>query len=453
VNGHRPVCWSQGLFLHPQHLQASDEAFRRQVDSLRRHGLPHFWGVRRLAFRNSDVTHSLEVETLEAILPSGAAISVPFDASLPPMPLGDWPEPDRPGTCYLGLALPDSAGNNASVSAIADGKRFAIAETPDSLPDAYGTAPPAPVSRLRYAPVLIKDVDRDRYPHFEMFPLARLRRQGTRIEFDAGFIPPLLCLDANLRLAALLQEVQDAAMSCAARLASYKHLDGSESLDMDFLLNFTALGILNRHVPVLAHLREAPGTHPWHAYGQLRQFAGELSLFFEDMDCLGRSPASLDAIPQYCHERPEECFVPLCSALGKLMATLGLGVSRVLPLVSNAPYFSADIPENFISPVCRCWLSVRAEGLGDSLADQFPRFAKLGTRDRLRTIIAKAVSGVPLTRSRRAPPGFVKRPNMAWYAVDMAHPLWQDIIEHRDISLFWEGAPEGTQMQLISTGR
>jgi type VI secretion system protein ImpJ len=452
VNGHRPVCWSQGLFLHPQHFQAADEGFRRQLDVLRCHGLPHFWGVHRLAFQGGDIVHALEVESLEAIMPSGAAINVPFDTSLAPMPLDNWPEPDRPGICYLGLALPDSAGGNASNDATA-GKRFLVPETPETLPDAYGNAPSAPVSLLRYAPRLIKDVDKDRYPNFEMLPLAKLRRLGERVELDPDFLPPVLCIDASRHLAALLQEVQDIALSCAGRLASYKSVDGSEVMDADFLLNFTALGILNRHIPLLTHLREAPDTHPWHAYGALRQFAGELSLFFDDIDCLGRSPASLDIIPAYCHERPGECFDPLCALLRRLMGTLGLGVSKTLTLVPDPPYFTADVPENFISPASRCWLSVRAEGLGDAQAEQVSRFAKLGSKERLRTIIAKAVSGVPLTRTKHAPSGFVKRPGTAWFAIDMAHPLWQDIVDRQDISLFWEGAPEGTQVQLVSTGR
>jgi type VI secretion system protein ImpJ len=422
---------------------------------LRLYGLPYFWGVRRLVWRGSVAENSLEIERLEAIFPSGAVLNVPYDASLAPLSLKEgWPEPDKPGTLHLGLALPKAGGNNAAPEGDFAGARFVYAEKPEQMPDIYDTAPPAPVQRLRYAPVLIKDADLGQYPDFETLPLALVRRVGEHIELDPYFIPPLLCLDANAHLSGLAQEVQDMAVSCAGRLSGYKNTEGGvENADMSFILNFTALGILNRNIPLLAHLRSGPNIHPWHVYGLLRQLAGELSTFFEDLDCLGRSSAAAEGIPAYRHENPRETFEPLCALLRKLLGGLGSGASKILPLLYAPPYFSADIPDNFLSPACTYWLSIRSDGLTEATADNFPRLAKLGTQERLSTIIAKAVSGVPLTKIRTAPPGFIKKTDTAWYSIDSAHPLWQGIVEQSRISLFWESAPEGAQAQLVATGR
>jgi type VI secretion system protein ImpJ len=454
VNGHRPVFWSQGLFLHPQHFQAANDELRRHIDPLRLYGLPYFWGVRRLVWRGSVVEHSLEIERLEAIFPSGAVVNVPYDASLAPLSLKEgWPEPDKPGTLHLGLALLKAGGSNAATGGAFAGARFVYAETPEQMPDVYGNAPPAPIQRLSYAPVLIKDADLEQYPDFETLPLALVRRVGEHIELDPHFLPPLLCLDGSARLSGLVQEVQDMAVSCAGRLSGYKNTAGGENTDMAFILNFTALGILNRNIPLLAHLRSGPGIHPWPVYGALRQLAGELSTFFDDMDCLGRSSTSVDGIPAYKHENPREVFEPLCALLRKLLGGLGSGASKILPLLYTPPYFSAEIPDNFFSPSCTYWLSIRVDGLTEAMAENFPRLAKLGTRERLSTIIAKAVSGVPLTKIRTAPPGFIKKPDTAWYSIDSAHPLWQGIVEQSRINLFWESVPEGAQAQLVATGR
>ncbi|MDR2800406.1 MAG: type VI secretion system baseplate subunit TssK, partial [Desulfovibrio sp.] len=171
MNGHRPIFWNQGLFLHPQHFQAADEELRRHIAPLRIYGLPYFWGVRRLVWRAFAPDHSLTVESLEAIFPSGAVVNVPYDASLAPFSLrGDWPEPDKPGTLLLGLALPKADGNNAAPEGEFAGVRFVYAETPEQMPDVYGDSPAAPVHRLRYAPVLIKDADLGKYPDFETLP-------------------------------------------------------------------------------------------------------------------------------------------------------------------------------------------------------------------------------------------------------------------------------------------
>lgn len=456
MKGHRPIFWSQGLFLHPQHFQAADEATARQIDLLRLYGLPYFWGIRRLVFTGSAPDHAISVERLEAVFPSGAVVNVPLDASLAPLTLGnDWPAPDKPGTLYLGLALPKSGGANAAPENADEfaGKRFVYAEEPDAVPDMYGTSAPSPVQRLKFAPIFIRDTDLDRYADFECLPIAVLRRVGEHIEFDSRFLPPLLCLDASFPLTAMIREVRDTALSCAGRLAGYKTTVGAEAPDMRFVLNFTALGILNRHIPALAHLLSASNTHPWHIYGALRVFAGELSAFFDDMDCLGRTSGDLNGVPDYNHDDPRACFEPLCQLLAKLMANLGIDESRVLHLLPEPPYFAADIPENFISPSCRYWLCARADAMTESMAEGFPRFAKLGAGDRLHLIIAKAVSGVPLTRIPSAPPGFLKRSDTAWYSVDTAHPLWQNLVDLGKISLFWEGAPEGAEVRLVATGR
>lgn len=456
MKGHRPVFWSQGLFLHPQHFQAADEATAGQIDLLRRYGLPHFWGVRRLVFSGSALDHAVSIERLEAVFPSGAVINVPFDASLAPLALGsDWPAPDRPGTLYLGLALPKSGGANAAPEAAEEfaGTRFVYAEEPDAMPDMYGASAPSPVRRLKYAPILIRDTDLERYADFEHMPIAVLRRAGEHIEADPQFLPPLLCLDASPILTGMVREVRDMALSCAGRLAGYKTTVGSEAPDMRFTLNFTALGILNRQIPMLTHLQSAPNIHPWHIYGALRVFAGELSSFYDDMDCLGRTSADMDGVLEYSHNNPRACFGPLCGLLAKLLANLGVDESRTLHLRPEPPYFSADIPEDFISPSCRYWLCLRAETLTESMAEELPRFIKLGARDRLNLIIAKAVSGVPLTKTPSAPPGFLKRSDTAWYSVDTAHPLWQNIVEQGKVSLFWEGAPENAEARIVATGR
>lgn len=456
MKGHRPVYWSQGLFLHPQHFQAADEAIAGQIDLLRLYGLPYFRGIRRLVFASSDPDISITIERLEAVFPSGAAVNVPYDAALSPLAMGnDWPAPDKPGVLYLGLALPKSSGANAEPESSGEfgGKRFVYSDEPATMPDMYGAAAPAPVQRLSYAPILIKDSDLDRYPDFECLPVAVLRRSGEHIEFEADFLPPLLCLDASSHFAGMIRAVRDAALSCAGRLVGYKTSVGAEAPDMRFTLNFTALGILNRQIPILTHFLSTPGIHPWRIYGALRVFAGELSSFYDDMDCLGRASADAEGIADYDHDAPMACFGPLCALLTKLMNDLGIDESKTLQLLPEAPYFNADIPAEFLSPSCRYWLSIRAADMTATLAEELPRFIKLGARDRLNLIIAKAVSGVPLTLAPSAPPGFLKRSDTAWYSVDTAHPLWQNIIDQGKISLFWEGASDGADVRLVATGR
>lgn len=455
MKGHRPVFWSQGLFLQPQHFQAADEAASRQIELLRQYALPYFWGIRKLVFSGSPSSQSISIESLEAVFPSGAAINVPFDAALAPLALDEnWPAPDKPGILYLGLALPKTGGANAALDQGSEftGTRFIYSEEPDSMPDQYSNSAPAQVQLLKYAPILIKDIDKARYSDFECIPIALLRRSGERVEFDPDFIAPIMCLNASYRFAAIISEIYNMALSCASRLSGYKTTVSGGTPDMNFLLNFNALTTLNRYIPLLNHLQSYQDIHPWHLYGLLCTFAGELSSYFEEIDCLGRSAADLNGIPNYHHENPRACFEPLCSLITSLLNKLGQDRSKTLHLLPAGSYFSADIPDDFISSSGRYWIFVQAATLNDTLADEIPALVKLGVRDRLNVIIAKAVSGVTLTKTPNPPPGFLKSPNTAWYSVDIAHPLWKEITEKRKISLFWEGSPDNTDVRLIATG-
>lgn len=455
MNGHRPVFWNQGLFLHPQHFQAADDEAHQRTEPLRRYGLPFFWGLRRFALRASLLEQFVvEVENLEAVFPSGAVINAPFDCSLAPLTLErDWPEPDKPGILYVGLALPDKAGGNAAPAG--SGKRFAFSEEPEMLPDAYGKGPLAPVHRLRYAPVLFRDIDLDRYSAFERLPLACLSRVGNTLALDAHFIPPLLCLDASRRLSSMMQELQNLALSSAGRLSGYKPVADNTgySADLHFLLHFTALGILNRYVPLLDHLRAAPQTHPWHLYGVLRQLIGELSSFYSDVDCLGRGNSSRNDVPDYDHLQLQDCFEAAQGMIQRLIAGLGADAARTVTLTAAPPFFSAALPEDFLAPSRQYWLVVHAPGMREESFDLFPRLAKLGTGERISTLIAKAVSGIPLSKVRTPPPGFARARDSHWFAVDASHTLWGELARQMKISLFWEDAPETVQVQLVATGR
>ncbi len=455
MKGHKPVFWNQGLFLHPQHFQMADAANNVQFEALRTMSLPYFWGVRRLTFAQTGLENAISIEQLEVIFPSGAVVNAPNDASILPLAIDkEWPAPDKAGTLYLGLALPRSSGNNASLNTAGtfSGKRFVYDEDPEFIVDMYGSSPATPVQRLSYAPVLFRDIDKERYSDFECMPIAVLRRVGEQIEFVPNFMPPLMVTHGNDYMQSLIREVLDIALSCAGRLAGYKARVSSDIPDMRFILSFNALGILNRQIPLLTHIQSVPQMHPWHVYGALRILAGELSSFYDDMDCLGRNFNQPDGIAPYNHEDPNQCFPPLCKLITTLINNLNIDASKTLVLQPEPPYFMADIPDEFLSSTCQHWLSIRKDHLTNDEAEDLPRFMKLGAKDRLNMIIAKAVSGVPLTRSTNPPPGFLKRSDTAWYKIDTNHPLWQHIVAQKKIYLFWEDSPEEVDVLLVITG-
>jgi len=104
VSSTNRVIWSEGVFLKPHHFQQQDRYIEHMVGSVRGMGLPHPWGLRRLALDHDLLAiGKVAITEVVGVLPDGTPVDAPTSDPLPePLAIDD----DAAGqTLYIALPL------------------------------------------------------------------------------------------------------------------------------------------------------------------------------------------------------------------------------------------------------------------------------------------------------------------------------------------------------------
>ena len=79
----RPVHWSEGMFLRPQHFQAADRYSRQALADSEDWYHPFNWGIRRVELdRDAIGNYSVVVRSCEARFKDGTKLSIPDDSTM-----------------------------------------------------------------------------------------------------------------------------------------------------------------------------------------------------------------------------------------------------------------------------------------------------------------------------------------------------------------------------------
>jgi type VI secretion system protein ImpJ len=442
--------WNQGAFLQPQHFQLMDFANRQRVNLLQSYALKHFWGVGRLDINVAALANeSFELRSGEFFFDDGAFVGIPSNApSLTRSFAGKWPESEKPLDVYLALHRFNAWGANVTE---VDGPeatqrattRFVTDKDPEEVPDLHGDGPPAHIKRLTHALKIFFEPEREQMHDYHVIRIARLVREGDKIGLSGAFIPPCVSLDASEILAGLLQEVRDLVAVRCRVLEQYKSPNTMRRAEMDlrYMIYLLALMTLNRHLPVLNHVRTADKVHPWEMYRSLCQFLGELSTFSQTVNAAGEARDGTLILPAYDHQDLWGCFYAARKLCGELLEGIVLGPEYLITLERREESFVASPPEGVFKPDTAYWLILKTE-TPEAIRDPITQHVKLSASTKISTLIALAVPGAGLEFSENPPSGMPMDPKVKYYKIDRNCPQWLEIEKTRTISLYWPEAPE-----------
>jgi len=279
---------------------------------------------------------------------------------------------------------------------------------------------------------------------------------GEEIVMSPGFVPPCLTLSASEPLLKIVKEIRDQIASRSRQLEEFKRQRGIQnaqfgSRDMVYLL---ALRSLNRYVPILFHLIETRQVHPWSVYGHLRQLIGELSSFSEKINVMGEPMDNSDtSLPVYDHRNLWECFSTAQLMIGRLLDEITAGPEYVIQLLYDGTYFTAEMRPVHFESRNRYYLVLRTEEEPKSVIQSIDTVVKLGSRERLPLLIARALPGVGLEHLPTPPQELPRRSYSIYFAVDSNCDQWTLIEKGNNIALYWDNAPEDLEVELMLVGR
>src|SRR3954451_17254593 len=120
----RPVHWSEGMFLRPQHFQAADRYAGQALADFEDWYHPFNWGIRRLELdRDAIGNYSLVVRDCEARFKDGTKLTIPGTTSADPVELRTALAGTGAVTAYLAVPSFQPGRANVEERPTADGPR------------------------------------------------------------------------------------------------------------------------------------------------------------------------------------------------------------------------------------------------------------------------------------------------------------------------------------------
>lgn len=458
----RPIFWHQGLFLQPHHFQQNDLYVQGLQAPLRKFLSPYFWGVASFEYSKGALENfTLDVVSGEFLFPDGSYVVFPGNSLLGARSFEDtWVQLDKPFNIYLGLKKIDEAGINSTE--LTDSKqlnavttRYVSRSESEDVADLYETGPAGQVKKMQFVLKLFWESEKEMVGDYLLLPLARLEKDGESIRVAPQFIPPSLTIQGSEFLYQIIRDIRDQLASRSRQLDEYKtqrgiHTSDFGARDMVFML---ALRSLNRYVPILFHYTESATVHPWQVFGLLRQLIGELSSFSNEINVLGEKENKEPLLGGYDHSNLSSCFISAQSLISRLLDEITAGPEYVIELVFDGTYFTADLSPSQFSEGNRYYMVVETEDNPESVLDSLQGIAKLGSRETLPLLIARALPGVGLEHLPVPPQELPRRSHCLYFQVNHHNDQWVNVMKNNNIGLYWDNAPDDFKAELMVVGR
>jgi len=456
----RPLYWQQGQLLQPQHFQLQERAFDSRLAPLFKHGQPHFWGVAALEIDEEAIAAGVfRLHSGEFLFPDGSFVQYPGNGVIPPRLLAAPLPEGKPLLLYLGLRRWQESGANVAEIDESDDLgaitcRYLVDRLPEEVGDLHGNGPQRPVRRLTCLLRVFREDELTQGGDYLLLPVARLEELGG-LGLSKDFIPPSLSLKACQPLKRLVGEIRDQLSARCHQLEQYKRQRGVQnadfgSRDMVYLL---ALRTLNRYLPQLFHLCEAPSAHPWVAYGVLRQLIGELSSFSLRVNFLGEAEGGEPLLPPYDHKRLRDCFDAVQRLIARLLDELTAGPDYVVRLENDGSCFCAELAPAMFADRNRYFLALKTADPPQHVHRLLIATGKLSAKEHLPTLTSHALPGLPLSYLDTPPAELPRRAGTLYFAVDHRHDQWEFVAKGHNIALNWDKAPADLAVELMVVER
>lgn len=453
----QPLYWHQGLFLQPQHFQHTDARTAHGLARLTELLHPHAWGLVSMRFNEAALaTGQCQLEQLSLRFRDGTLVEYPGNAWVQARTFASDGQSDRQ-TLYVGLRRLDPEEANAQVFENLDAfqgadARYAVAADHRMLVDRLGDAPPAAIRPMRYVLRLFWEHEVAHSPLYEVIPIARLEQDQGQLSQVADFIAPALNLAGAPVLSEWLLGLRDELQQRARQLVSCKptrrgRTDDGE-LDSARFARVLALGMLNRYVPLLEHLLEAPQVQPWALFGVVRQLVGELGLFGDECDGQGRGVPQ-EPLQPYRHDNLGLSFSSLLACARQLLNAIDANAEMRVRLQLSEGRWEADLPQGFFAPRHRYYLVLRNDDEG---LPALPQGSKLGACGAIEALIRRALPGVELIALPSAPQGLPQRAGSAYLRLEPLSDAFEALQQEGRVALFMPGTASSGWAELIAVG-
>jgi type VI secretion system protein ImpJ len=446
VSERRPVVWSEGLLLTPQHFQQHDRAIRHLVAQRFRMAHGFDWGLTRLSIDAEAVRNGrVVVASAAGVLPDGTPFALPDDDPPPPQRAIEGHFDAKADVLPIHIGLPAASGARAQLGEPpvpgAPGARFA-ADTAELADDNTAqSARPIELQR-RHFQILFPD---DALGEHDALPVAEIVRtaEGAYALRDT-YVPPCLSLGASEALLRQIRVLYEMLVAKSTALGDQRRQRGGIA---DFSAQDTANAMLlytvDARIPALSHALLHRGAHPEDVYLEFMELAGQLCVFSSKIH-----PRDL---PTYDHRALSRTFTELEAVIRDLIepAIVDKATRIVLEDKGDGRWVGRIVDERLLGADTGLFLGVRADLEEQRLAADLPQKVKIASLDKIDFLIANALRGVPLVYQRVPPPSLPVKGSYLYFQLDPKGDAWETVKAARTIAVYVPPDVPGVHLELL----
>lgn len=409
------VHWHEGMFLRPQHFQATQRYLLHVTGRVAKWNVHYNWGLRNIELDNDALAnYRLVIRSLEACMRDGMVVSVPDDGILPVLDLKNAFGRENAVTVYLATPLLQHARSNVSSNGEANGSRFVV-DTREMEDENTGLNPQPIQFRQLNLKLLLSNQDHSGY---EVLPIMRIKR-ADRAEavpqVDESYIPPLLsCSGWKPLEVGILQRIHDR-IGKKLELLSSQIVSRNMTFDSqgqgDRLL-FEQLRTMNQAYAPLGVQVFAQGVHPLTMYVDLCHLVGELAIFGAE-----RRPPEL---PKYDHDDLGTCFWRVKQYIDQLLDIVIEPEYKERAFMGAGLRMQVALEPSWLEPGCQLFVGVQ----GSLPPEQCVRLLnsgldmKIGSSDRVDEIFRLGEAGLRFNYTSHPPRALPVQPGLIYFEVD-----------------------------------
>jgi type VI secretion system protein ImpJ len=460
MNIARPLFWHQGISFRSLHMQHLDRSYQSLLVPFQQFMTPYFWGIWNMEIDEGALkTGIFNLVKGDFVFRDGSHVSLPGNALCNARSFKEgWGEDGKPFTIYLGLKNWTESDSNVTVMPSLTNistvpTRFVSAADPEETRDLHSGGPEGWVKKLHFAPRIFWESERQEKGDYQFIPIAQLEKFGQEIRLSGDFIPPCLSFTASASLLKLVKEIRDQVTARSHQLEEHKSKRGVQTAEFGSrdMVYFLALRSINRYVPLLFHCTRAEHAHPWYIFGILSQLIGELTTFSEEVNVLGEFKGK--PLPDYDHSDLWSCFSAAQDMISHLLDQITAGPEYVIRLVSDGTFYTAELKPAIFEGRNRYYLAVRTDADPKFVLQSLQDIAKLSSSEQIQLLVTQALPGIGLEHLQVLPQELPRRANTIYFTIDHHNDQWASVEKNRSVALYWDGAPEGADIELMVVGR
>ncbi|HVV67766.1 MAG TPA: type VI secretion system baseplate subunit TssK [Gammaproteobacteria bacterium] len=434
------VIWSEGMFLHPHHLQQQERYFDNQRVEHTHMINPYAWGITELKLDEELLPlGKLTLKSCKGILPDGTLFNIPARDRAPlsiDIPLGT-----SNSIIYLALPLKRAGVYEASPMLEEDKTNYRYhVDTIEVSDSNAGSEVITPLQIGKLSLRLLRE-DQDRQG-FSCLGLARILevRKDHKILLDEHYLPTCLNVHAVPNFSEFIDEIQGL-VHYRGNMLMERLLQGNSG-GVAEIADFMLLQIMNRYEPLLQHFSNLQSLHPEKLYHTLVQLVGEISTFTHWQ----RRPAVME---NYLHDDLQTIFQPIISEIRRSLSLVLEEGAVALKIEAQEPNLWVSIlSDKSLLDKANLVLAVSANIPQENLRLQFPAQVKVAPVEEIRSLVNRALPGIELSILPVAPRQIPYYANFAYFTLNHRHVFWEQLKKSAGLAFHVGGDFPGLHLEL-----